>query len=183
MERKLYRSRSDRMISGVCGGLADYLAVDPTLVRVGVVLLGIVTNGAVVIAYIIMSVAVPEEPAGGAATAPANFNGGVSVTDANESAPRDSEFPKAPDVVPAPETVSEPANAPSAMPAAPAWTPPSPEVHESRGGGGIGFGVVLIVVGGLLLANQFLPGIDLVRLWPVVIIAVGVSALIKGARR
>ena len=103
------------------------------------------------------------------------------MTDANESAPRDSGIPKAPDVVPAPQTVSEPANAPSAMPAAPAWTPPSPEVHEHRGG--IGFGVILIVVGALLLANQFFPWIDLRRLWPIVIIAVGVSALIKGVRR
>jgi hypothetical protein len=69
------------------------------------------------------------------------------------------------------------------MPAAPEWTPPSPEVREHHGGGGVGFGVALIVVGGLLLANQFFPEIDLVRLWPVVIIAVGVSALIKGVRR
>lgn len=181
MERKLYRSRHDRMLSGVCGGLAEYFAVDPTLVRVGVVLLGIVTDGGVLLAYLIMSVAVPEEPVGGVPAAAANFIGGVFVTDVNESVSRDSEIPKAPDVVPTPESVSEPANAPSVMPAAPAWAPPSHEEHQHRGG--VGFGVVLIVVGALLLANQFFPGIDLSRLWPVVIIAVGVSALIKGVRR
>lgn len=179
MERTLYRSRSDRMVAGVCGGIAEYFSVDPTLVRVGVVLLGILTQGAVGVAYLVMAVVVPEEPIGAAAPMGVSEQGGVFVSGTNE--PMDGGIPKAPDVVPAPETVAEPANAPTTMPSEPTWTPPAPVVHERHGG--VGFGVALIVIGGLLLANQFLPGIDLWRFWPLIIIAVGISALFKGARR
>ncbi len=88
-------------------------------------------------------------------------------------------------MVPAPETVSQPANppsAPAAAPQAPSWTQPAAPVVRERHGG-VGFGIVLIVVGGLLLANQFLPGIDIWRFWPLIIIAAGLAAVLKGARR
>lgn len=60
MNRRLERSTSDRMISGVCGGLAKYLNLDPTLVRLGVAALGLFT-GAGVIAYLVAWVVIPEE--------------------------------------------------------------------------------------------------------------------------
>lgn len=43
--KKLYRSRRNSMISGVCGGIAEYLSLDPTVVRVIFVLLSLVTAG------------------------------------------------------------------------------------------------------------------------------------------
>jgi len=67
MEKRLYRSQSDRMIWGVCGGLAKYFDMDPTLVRIIFVLL-LFANGIGVIAYIIMAIVVPLE--GSKATAP-----------------------------------------------------------------------------------------------------------------
>ena len=60
MERRLYRSRTDRMIFGVCGGLADYFDVDPTLVRIAFVVLAFL-HGIGVLAYIIMAIVVPQE--------------------------------------------------------------------------------------------------------------------------
>ena len=39
MEKKLYKSNQNKMIDGVCGGIAEYFNVDPTLIRLGVVLL------------------------------------------------------------------------------------------------------------------------------------------------
>ncbi|MCD5417366.1 PspC domain-containing protein [Candidatus Bipolaricaulota bacterium] len=60
MERRLSRSRSDRVIWGVCGGLAKHLNVDPTLVRVVMGLL-VFANGIGVVVYIIMAVIVPLE--------------------------------------------------------------------------------------------------------------------------
>jgi len=60
MPRRLYRSRSDRMIWGVCGGLAKYLNVDPTVVRLVMVLL-VFANGIAILAYIIMAIIVPPE--------------------------------------------------------------------------------------------------------------------------
>ena len=60
MERRLYRSKSDRMIWGVCGGLAKYFDMDPTIVRLVFVLL-IFANGLGILAYLIMAVVVPLE--------------------------------------------------------------------------------------------------------------------------
>lgn len=60
-KKKLYRSRSDRMIAGVCGGLAKWLGgVDATWIRILFVLAGIAGWGAVL--YLIMMIVVPEEP-------------------------------------------------------------------------------------------------------------------------
>ena len=39
MKKRLYRSRKDKMLAGICGGLAEYFAVDPSLVRLACVLL------------------------------------------------------------------------------------------------------------------------------------------------
>jgi phage shock protein PspC (stress-responsive transcriptional regulator) len=58
---RLYRSRQDRMVSGVCGGLAQYFNVDPVLVRVAFVALGVAT-GVGLLAYIILAIVVPERP-------------------------------------------------------------------------------------------------------------------------
>ncbi len=60
MENRLYRSRSDRMIWGVCGGLAEYFGIDPTIVRIIAVLLAF-ANGAGILAYIILAIVVPLE--------------------------------------------------------------------------------------------------------------------------
>jgi phage shock protein C len=61
--RRLYRSRTERMIAGVCGGIAEYSNLDPTLVRVLFILLAFVTGGAMLLAYPILWLVVPEEPA------------------------------------------------------------------------------------------------------------------------
>ena len=60
MEKRLYRSRTDRVLWGVCGGLAKYFDIDPTIVRVVAVLL-IFANGLGILAYIIMAIIVPLE--------------------------------------------------------------------------------------------------------------------------
>ncbi|MHB0884468.1 MAG: PspC domain-containing protein [Bacillota bacterium] len=59
--RRLYRSRRERMIAGICGGLAAYFRVDVTLVRLLWVLLSL-SGGAGIIAYIIGLFIVPEAP-------------------------------------------------------------------------------------------------------------------------
>ena len=60
MEKKLYRSRTDKKLCGVCGGLGKYFDIDPTLVRLAVVLLSLFGCG--VIAYIVAALVIPEEP-------------------------------------------------------------------------------------------------------------------------
>ncbi|QQY79111.1 phage shock protein C (PspC) family protein [Keratinibaculum paraultunense] len=62
MSKKLYRSKENRMICGVCGGIAEYLNVDPTVVRLIWVLFSVFTaifGG--IIAYIIACIIIPEE--------------------------------------------------------------------------------------------------------------------------
>jgi len=66
--KRVYRSRLDRMVGGVCGGLGDYFEVDPTLIRL-LFVLGTLAGGPGVIAYLILLVIVPLEPVGVASTA------------------------------------------------------------------------------------------------------------------
>lgn len=62
-ERRLRRSRSDRVIAGVCGGLADWLMWDVTLIRVGFVLAACLTSVVpVVLLYFLLALIVPESP-------------------------------------------------------------------------------------------------------------------------
>ncbi len=60
MEKRLYRSRTDRMIWGVCGGLSKYFDVDPTIIRVIFIVLTVI-SGFGIIAYIILALVVPLE--------------------------------------------------------------------------------------------------------------------------
>lgn len=59
--RRLYRSRRERMIGGVCGGLAEYFGIDPTIVRIALVVLAFVAGWGI-IAYIIGLIIIPENP-------------------------------------------------------------------------------------------------------------------------
>ncbi len=58
MEKKLYRSKKDRKISGVCGGLAEYLNIDPTIIRL--IWIFFCFFGAGILAYIIAALVIPE---------------------------------------------------------------------------------------------------------------------------
>jgi phage shock protein C len=59
--RKLYRSRSDRKLAGVCGGLAQYFNLDATLIRVLFVVLAVL-GGSGLVLYLAMWIIVPNEP-------------------------------------------------------------------------------------------------------------------------
>lgn len=58
--KKLTRSKSNRMVAGVCGGLAEYLGWDPTLLRIVYILATIFTAFAGVIVYVILWIVMPE---------------------------------------------------------------------------------------------------------------------------
>ncbi|MBN2454258.1 PspC domain-containing protein [Candidatus Woesearchaeota archaeon] len=60
--KRLYRSTENRVIAGVCGGIAEYFNIDPVLVRLIAILL-LLANGAGLIAYLIAWIIVPERPA------------------------------------------------------------------------------------------------------------------------
>lgn len=60
--RKLYRSTTNKIIGGVCGGLAEYMNMDPTLVRVITVILFFATILSIVPVYIVMWIVIPKAP-------------------------------------------------------------------------------------------------------------------------
>ncbi|HBY99502.1 MAG: PspC domain-containing protein [Ardenticatenaceae bacterium] len=64
MSKRLYRSRDERIVAGVCGGIAEYLDVDPTLVRLAFILLSIGPFPGL-LAYLIMMLVIPLEPLAG----------------------------------------------------------------------------------------------------------------------
>jgi phage shock protein C len=59
--RKLYRSRTNRQLAGVCGGLAQYFNIDATLIRVLFVVLAVLGGSGLVI-YLVLWIIVPREP-------------------------------------------------------------------------------------------------------------------------
>jgi len=59
--KKLTRSSSNRMIAGVCAGLGEYLGIDPTVVRLLVILAFFTGFGGIALVYIIMALVVPEQ--------------------------------------------------------------------------------------------------------------------------
>jgi len=65
--KRLERSSSDKVLTGVAGGMADYLDVDPVLVRVGWVVLCFATAGVAFVAYIVMALVMPREGSSGGA--------------------------------------------------------------------------------------------------------------------
>lgn len=61
--KKLHRSRTDRMIAGICGGLGEMYSIDPTLIRLIVALIGLFTAGTAILVYVLGWVIIPEAPA------------------------------------------------------------------------------------------------------------------------
>lgn len=173
MNQRLYRSRDDRMIAGVAGGVADHLGVDPSIVRILWVLLAIFSGGIFFLLYLVMMVVVPEEPvdwvveeAGAAAPAetPAEGAGGAPVG----GAPVGGTGPTA--------TATEAARAARRAERA-------ARRRERRDGtGSVILGLILILVGGFFLLRMYIPWLDAGRFWPLLLVIIGL-VLILGAIR
>ncbi len=58
--KKLTKSRTDKQIAGVCGGLAEYFGIDPTLVRVGYLIFTFFGAGSPILLYFLLAVIMPE---------------------------------------------------------------------------------------------------------------------------
>jgi phage shock protein C len=160
MNRRLYRSPRDRVLAGVAGGMAETYDMDPSLVRVVWALLIIFTGGVFLILYIIMALVVPlggEEVVRAYPADPLDATGGATETTEMGYGPA----------------------APGAVP--PVRRPAPRETTRGTGdnSGPLILGLLLIIVGGLFLLRQFVV-IDIGRLWPLAVIAVGVL-LIVGA--
>lgn len=206
MTDRLYRHPSDRVIAGVAGGLAAWLNLDPSLVRVAWVLLAIFSGGIFVIVYIVMMIIVPLPPPGwlprprGSDPGPGGVPGwqppaGPGATTGWD--PGTSPGPAGPTTASPGSTTAPPGSAwpaatgsadaaqsgPWGTPAADTgWTPPqqpAPPPSDRQGTAGLVFGVILVGLGVWFLVDQYV-SIDWEVLWPVAIMVVG-GALIAGA--
>ncbi len=159
MEKRLYRSRSDRMIWGVCGGLAKYFDIDPTIVRIIAVLLAF-ASGVGVLAYVILAVVVPLESS--EATEPKDVIK-ENVEEIKETASQLGEEIR------------------STFAREKGGTEETTKVRYRRRNV---LGIILIVIGVLfLLANfNFFWWFRWAYLWPLILVAIGLL-IIWGARR
>ena len=62
LRNRIYRSRTERMLAGVAGGLATYFDVDPTILRLGWALAFIATGPLALLLYIVCALVIPREP-------------------------------------------------------------------------------------------------------------------------
>ena len=163
MRERLYRSRTDRMLFGVAGGMADWFDLDPSLVRLVWALL-ILAGGIGLLLYIVAAVVIPEEPIGGfagaadatsgASAAAAAGTGGAAAGSAT-AADSDDWYARR-----------------QARRAARAQ-------RMGNGGGAILFGLILIALGGWFLIDRYLH-IDSTIALPAILIVLG-AVLVVGA--
>jgi phage shock protein C len=173
--RRLFRSRIERVLGGVAGGVAEYLDLDPALVRVAWAILILATGGAFLVLYVIMWIVVPEAPPGTEPGRPWAPGGApASATDA----------PGGTEAAGAKEAAAPSADPGAAQPSSIAqdWRARRGERHGGSGGGALVFGSLLILVGAWLLARNYFPLLDVDRIWPIAVILLGVLLLVGALR-
>jgi phage shock protein C len=198
---RLYRSRDDRMIAGVAAGLADQLGLDPSLVRVGWVILAIVTGGLLALAYLVMMFVVPEEPDIGAdgprGTWPSSEASPTPPRAAYAATPGAAETgPPAADDATTSDRPTETVVPPGPTATRDSWRQERATSRDARrerrrarraerqqsNTGPILLGLILVLVGAWLLARRYLPAADFDRLWPVGLVLAGVVLVVLSIR-
>jgi len=141
MERRLYRSRKNRIVAGVAGGLGEYFDIDPVFVRV-IFVVATLAGASGLLAYVILWIVVPKErliiP-----TIDTPTEGGEKMQEENKN---------------------------------------YENRYHKRHGSVIG-GIVLVVIGGLFLADNYLPRFSFSDTWPLILVAVGIGLIMNSVRR
>jgi phage shock protein C len=153
--QKLYRSSSDKMIAGVCGGLGKYFSVDPVIVRL-VFLLLLFLGGSGFLLYLILWIIVPQEQPAGAA-------------------PQDVWPANAQEMAQSAQDLGKGAGQTAGL--------SSGDVAQAAARNGpLIFAVILLGLGSWFLLQNLLH-IDLGQLWPVALIVIGLALLIPALRK
>jgi phage shock protein C len=201
VDDRLYRSSTDRVIAGVAGGIAAWVQVDPSIVRVAWVLAAIFSGGIFVLIYIVMMIVVPLAPEGwvpprrqqatpggdqvpGWGSQPGGWTAGASgAGDAAGGGP--AAWPQG-----APGEGAGPAAGTGQAPGGPSqpsssWTVSGGSVSDSVAatrGARMAAGAVLVVLGLWLLLGSYL-SIDWNLLWPLLVMAAGAILVVAALRR
>jgi phage shock protein C len=154
-EKKLYRSRKDRKIAGVAGGLAEHFNIDPVIIRIAFVC-AFIFGGWGLIVYVIIWIVTPEEKidffTSGNATEKSENNENESTTNNNENTNHntinmENQF----------DAIKE----------------------KKKNKGNLTGGIILITLGVLFLIARFVPHIRFHDLWPILLIVIGITMLIR----
>ena len=148
-QKRLYRSRNDRVIAGVCGGLAEYFSIDAILIRLLFLVL-IIFGGGGLLAYVILWIITPEKTIEFSQT---QNSSDMENTQSTHQEPMGSDPSK---------------NDPFRYPP-----------RKQRDRGNLIGGLVLITLGIIFLADEFIPHVSFSDLWPLILVVIGVGLLIN----
>jgi phage shock protein C len=165
---RLYRSRDDRMLAGVAGGVAEMLDADPSIIRIVWALLVFLTGGIALLVYVVMAIVVPERPEGMPIGSPWRPGGGTP----DPGAPT-------PDAGPVPDggwRAPDGSTVPMAAAAPGAGRRRRDPADRARGG--VVVGLLFILIGGVFLIRQLVPAFDVGLWWPTVAIGVGILLVV-----
>jgi phage shock protein C len=172
MNERLMRSRDDRMLAGVAGGLAELWDADPAIIRLAWIFLAVLTGGIALVVYIVMAIVVPEA----------------------DEAP----WAAGPIPTPAPAPGSAAGPGPAEMPGPATWAPPLDSRSARRAARAarraerrarrasdwpLLLGGFLVIIGAMLLVRQWLPQFDSDVFGPTLLILFGVLLLATAIRR
>ncbi len=182
MRNRLYRSRDDRMLAGVCGGVADWMDIDSSLVRIAFALLGI-TGGIGLVLYIVMAIVVPEEPSDQAM--PAGPGDAGATPPAAEASQPGGAGPASAGFAAAPAVATQPSSSGREHDASREARRAARRAGrvERDGRAGMVFGAILVLVGAWFLIRRYLPAFDDGFVGPLLLIAVGVIVLVAAMGR
>ena len=152
MAKKLYRSTTDKMLAGIAGGLAEYFDIDSTLIRV-LFILTVFLGGGGIFAYIILWIIVPERPF--------IVSPGPSPSDPGEQSDEQHKQGN--------ETESSNSY----------FTSYQKAFNEQKQNRAMWGGIILILLGGIFLLDNFIPRFDLGDFWPLILIGAGAGILIN----
>ncbi|MFZ1289121.1 MAG: PspC domain-containing protein [Melioribacteraceae bacterium] len=157
MEKKLYRSRTKKVIAGIGGGLGDYIGVDPVIIRILLILFTIF-SGFGILVYIILWVVIQEEPYDNSIINDGQKNSANNYSDNSEINSNG---------------ISQEKNINS-------QTKITPETSNK---GRVIFGAILIGVGLMFLSDRFIPSFDFEVLFMSAIILLGLFLILNSANK
>lgn len=157
MNKKLYRSRKDKMIAGVAGGLAEYFGIDSVLMRVIFILIFFLGGGGL-IAYVILWIVVPEEQL------VFNMSGSQNTSTEPGSTPNINNDIKS-------DATSQNY-----------FENYKKELDQKSNNRSMLGGLILIVIGMLFLADNFIPRVHFGDFWPLILIAIGIGLLLNSRK-
>jgi len=213
MNERLYRSRDDRMLAGVAGGLAERLDIDSAIVRIVWAILILPTGFVALFVYVVMAIVVPDEDdlyrgAAHAAPPPASWPGQPGSQPPPAAAPTAAQLgrpsqPMPPGPSAPPGSMPPGAGVPFSATVPPGAPSPHPDPHLSRdqwraqrradrearrgtrrsGSASFVTGAILILLGVWFLVREYLPALEPGRFWPIALVGLGIILVVAAATR